>query len=185
MYPPEHAALAAEITTDGASVSELVPGTPPRAEHFPARNRIISGLSLAILIIEASERSGSLITARCGLEQGREVMAVPGSILTGRNRGAHALLRDGAKVVESVDDILEEIRLMTGSPVRSGASPGSTSDDPLLAQMMTGESYDLDALVALSGLDSVTLLPRLLGLELKGLVARAGGGRFVRPSGRW
>ena len=99
-------ALAAAITTDGARVSELVPGTPPRAEHFPARNRIISGLSLAILVIEASERSGSLITARCGLEQGREVMAVPGSILTGRNRGAHALLRDGAKVVETVDDNL-------------------------------------------------------------------------------
>ena len=185
VYPPEHAALAAAITTDGARVSELVPGTPPRAEHFPARNRIISGLSLAILVIEASERSGSLITARCGLEQGREVMAVPGSILTGRNRGAHALLRDGAKVVESVDDILEEIRLMTGSPGRSGASPNSMSDDPLLAQMMTGESYDLDALVALSGLDGATLLPRLLGLELKGLVARAGGGRFVRSSGRW
>ena len=185
MYPPEHAALAAAITTDGARVNELVPGTPPRAEHFPARNRIISGLSLAILVIEASERSGSLITFRCGLEQGREVMAVPGRILAGRNRGAHALLRDGAKVVESVDDILEEIRLMTGSPVRCGTSPNSTSDDPLLAQMMTGESHDLAALVALCGFDGATLLPRLLGLELKGLVVRAGGGRFVRSSGRW
>ena len=179
------AALAAAITTDGARVRELVTGTPPRAEHFPARNRIISGLSLAILVIEASERSGSLITFRCGLEQGREVMAVPGSILAGRNRGAHALLRDGAKVVESVDDILEEIRLMTGSPVRCGTSPNSTSDDPLLAQMMTGESHDLAALVALCGFDGATLLPRLLGLELKGLVVRAGGGRFVRSSGRW
>ena len=185
VYPPEHAALAAAITTDGARVRELVTGTPPRAEHFPARNRIISGLSLAILVIEASERSGSLITFRCGLEQGREVMAVPGRILAGRNRGAHALLRDGAKVVESVDDILEEIRLMTGSPVRCGTSPNSTSDDPLLAQMMTGESHDLAALVALCGFDGATLLPRLLGLELKGLVVRAGGGRFVRSSGRW
>ena len=91
--PAEHSALAAAISIDGALISKLLPGTPPRPEHFSLRNRIISGLSLAIVVVEASERRGSLITARCGLEQGREVMAVPGSVLTGLNRGSHALIR--------------------------------------------------------------------------------------------
>ena len=90
-------------------VSELGPGAPPLPEHFPLRNRIISGISLAVVVVEASEKSGSLITARCALEQGRDVMAVPGSVLSGRNRGSHALLKDGAKVVETADDILEEL----------------------------------------------------------------------------
>ena len=182
--PAEHTALAAAIVFDGALISELLPGTPPRPEHFPLRNRLISGLSLAVVVVEASERSGSLITARCGLEQGREVMAVPGSVLTSRNRDSHALTRDGAKVVERADDIVEEIRLMTEAPVRSGAH-GSTANDPLLRQMSAGKPYDLDALMDLSGLDGVTLLPRLLTLELQGLVSRAGGGRFVRSGGRW
>ena len=99
MYPPEHASLAAEICGSGALVSELVPGTPPAQMFFPMRNRIISGLSRAVVVIEAGEKSGSLITARCALEQGRDVLAVPGNVLTGRNRGAHGLLRDGAKIV--------------------------------------------------------------------------------------
>ena len=90
-------------------VSELGPGAPPLPEHFPLRNRIISGISLAVVVVEASEKSGSLITARYALEQGRDVMAVPGSVLSGRNRGSHGLLKDGAKVVESADDILQEL----------------------------------------------------------------------------
>src|SRR4030095_16800792 len=109
LYPPEHTLLAREIEKDGAVISEVVPGTPPQQWFFPLRNRIISGLSRAIVVIEAGERSGSLITARCALEQGRDVLAVPGNILSGRNRGAHGLLRDGAKIVESADDILEEL----------------------------------------------------------------------------
>ena len=185
VYPAEHTALAAAIAIDGALISELLPATPPRPEYFPQRNRIISGLSLAVVVVEASERSGSLITARCGLEQGREVMAVPGNVLTGRNRGSHALIKDGAKVVEGADDILEEIKLMTEVAVRSGASQGATLDDPLLKRMSAGESYDLDALMELSGLDGTTLLPRLLMLELQGHVSRVGGGRFVRSGGRW
>jgi DNA processing protein len=109
VYPPEHDALAASICVDGALVSELGPGAPPLPDHFPLRNRLISGISLAVVVVEANERSGSLITARCALEQGRDVMAVPGSVLGGRNRGSHALLKDGAKVVETADDILEEL----------------------------------------------------------------------------
>src|SRR5207247_3696419 len=100
---------AKEIDKAGAVVSELVPGTPPQPRFFPLRNRIISGLSRAVVVIEAGAKSGSLITARCALEQGRDVLAVPGNVLTGRNRGAHGLLRDGARIVESPDDILEEL----------------------------------------------------------------------------
>jgi DNA processing protein len=106
VYPSQHAELASEISKKGLVISELGPGAAPLPEHFPLRNRIISGISLAVVVVEASEKSGSLITARCALEQGRDVMAVPGNVLSGRNRGSHSLLKDGAKVVESAVDIL-------------------------------------------------------------------------------
>jgi DNA processing protein len=178
VYPAEHRELADAIGACGAVVSELAPGTPPRRFHFPRRNRLISGLSLAVVVVEASEDSGSLITAACGLEQGREVMAVPGNVLSGRNRGSHALLKDGAKIVESVDDILEEFQgvARAGATAPAGRFPG----DPILRQMSAGDSYDLDELAAASGIDSVKLLPRLLELELTGAVQRVEGGRFVR-----
>src|SRR5262249_21528209 len=126
IYPPEHEPLARDIERRGLVMSELVPGTPPLKQFFPLRNRIISGLSRAIVVIEAGEKSGSLITARCALEQGRDVLAVPGNVLSGRNRGAHALLRDGAKIVESADDILEELGMqVSGSGYRLAGSLGS------------------------------------------------------------
>ena len=182
VYPREHAPLARDIETDGAVVSELVPGTPPHAQFFPRRNRIISGLSRAVVVIEAGEKSGSLITARCALEQGRDVLAVPGNVLSGRNRGAHALLRDGAKIVESADDILEELQM----PSRSGGSGGSNgtvttvTSDPILDLLTVGEPSDLDEIAERSGLSPSRLLPRLFELELQGRVTRIGGGRFVR-----
>ena len=189
MYPPEHAALADEINVDGAVVSELVPGTPPQPFFFPLRNRIISGLSRAVGVIEAGEKSGSLITARCALEQGRDVLAVPGNVLSGRNRGAHALLRDGAKIVESADDILEELG-MAPRPPYAGAGPRAADDcrsltpksdqDPVLACLPHGEACDLDVIAERSGLQPSRLLPRLFELELQGLVLRVGGGRFIR-----
>ena len=179
VYPPEHSGLARDVIRRGALVSELPPGTTPRPAYFPQRNRLISGLSLAVVVVEASRRSGSLITARLALEQGREVMAVPGNVLTGRNRGAHALLKDGAKVVEDVDDILEEIALL-GTACRNTRAGEVVSEDPVLRSLSRGESYDLDDLIALSGLDGPRLLPRLLELELAGRVARREGGRFVR-----
>ncbi len=145
IYPYEHTQLASSISEHGVLLSELGPGAPPLAEHFPLRNRIISGISLAVVVVEASEKSGSLITARCGLEQGRDVMAVPGSVLTGRNRGSHALLKDGAKVVESADDILEGLG-WSESPCGKATPSKPLSQDPLLAQMEPGESYDLEAL---------------------------------------
>jgi DNA processing protein len=176
VYPAEHRSLAADIeATGGAIVSELVPGTPPQQHFFPLRNRIISGLSRAVLIVEAGEKSGSLITARCALDQGREVLAVPGNVLSGRNRGGHALLRDGAKIVESADDILEELGMP--APVRPGAP---APDDPVLRGLPAGESCDLEAISERTGLTTTRLLPKLFDLEMRGLVRRVGGGRFAR-----
>ena len=126
-------------------------------------------------MIEAGEKSGSLITARCALEQGRDVLAVPGNVLSGRNRGAHGLLRDGAKIVESADDILEELGMGV-----AGAAAAPVDTDPVLACLTPGEPLDLDALAEKTGLGSSRLLPRLFDLELQGIVARVGGGRFVR-----
>jgi DNA processing protein len=177
VYPPEHEELAEEIARNGLIIAELAPGAAPLPEHFPLRNRIISGISLATVVVEASERSGSLITARCALEQGRDVMAVPGSVLSGRNRGSHALLKDGAKVVETADDILQEL----------GWRPVAGRDEPakqliegdLLGRMEPGEEYGLDELVQLTGIGGVELLARLTELELGGFVSVTGG-RFQR-----
>jgi DNA processing protein len=196
VYPPEHESLAETIASNGVVVSELGPGAAPLPEHFPLRNRIISGISLAVVVVEASEKSGSLITARCAMEQGRDVMAVPGSVLTGRNRGSHGLLKDGAKVVETADDILEELAW----PGSAGAVPAPSEErvnrvegpalseerfsrvegDPLLARIEAGEVYRLDELVEATGVAASKLLPRLMELELQGYIVSVGGGRFAR-----
>jgi DNA processing protein len=177
VYPAENDELAAEIARTGLVLTELGPGAPPLPEHFPQRNRIISGISLATVVVEASERSGSLITARFAMEQGRDVMAVPGSVLSGRNRGSHALLKDGARMVESADDILQELGWWTGvaalEPVKS------QDDNALLGAMDPGESYGLDELAVATGLDSSRLLADLSELELSGKVIGTGG-RFTR-----
>jgi DNA processing protein len=179
VYPPEHRSLAARIADKGLIISELGPGAPPLQEHFPLRNRIISGISLGVVVVEASEKSGSLITARCALEQGRDVMAVPGSVLTGRNRGSHSLLKDGAKVVESADDILEELG-WPGARSSPERARNPLNKDPLLAHMEAGESYRLDDLVGATGMAAAQLLTRLMELELLGQVATVSAGRFAR-----
>jgi DNA processing protein len=179
VYPAEHADLAANVCKHGALVSELGPGAPPLPGHFPLRNRIISGISLAVVVVEASDKSGSLITARYALEQGRDVMAVPGSVLSGRNRGSHSLLKDGAKVVESADDILEELGWLPRE-ADGYRGPGAPETDPLLARMETGELYRLDELMALTGVAGPKLLPRLMELELQGKVTARPGGLFGR-----
>jgi DNA processing protein len=178
IYPPEHRELATSLCRDGALVSELGPGAPPLPEHFPLRNRLISGISLAVVVVEANEKSGSLITARYALEHGRDVMAVPGSVLGGRNRGSHALLKDGAKVVESADDILEEL----GWPALRSApeiSSKSLKTDPLLANLTPGETYSLDEMSATLGLAGSKLLPRLTEWEMRGQLVRVAGGRYI------
>jgi DNA processing protein len=184
VYPRENTALAARIVAKGLIISELAPGAPPLPEHFPLRNRIISGISLAVVVVEASEKSGSLITAGCALRQGRDVMAVPGSVLSGRNRGSHALLKVGAKVVETADDILEDMgwnaSAAASSPTSLRASSRTLSSDPLLSKMDVGEVYRLDDLVELTGTPASKLLPRLMELELLGYIEAPGGGRFVR-----
>ena len=180
IYPPEHDALANQVAASGALVSEQPPRTPPRPLHFPARNRIISGLALGVVVVEAAERSGALITADRALEQGREVMAVPGSVLDGRHGGTHGLIRDGAMLVESG----AEVALALGrQPIsRLVTTPGATAPgDPVLAAIGPGEAVDTDQLVERTGLDAPVLLARLLMLELDGCVRRAAGGRFVRP----
>ena len=178
VYPPEHADLAEEIKKYGLLLSELGPGAPPLPDHFPLRNRIISGISLAVVIVEASERSGSLITARWALEQGRDVMAVPGSILSGRNRGSHALLKDGAKVVESADDILAELGWASDRSTGSSAPPPNS--DPVTGFMDPGEPYELDELVSATGIESPKLLALLTELELRELITASGGKYFRR-----
>jgi DNA processing protein len=184
VYPREHDHLADRIAAKGLVVSELAPGGKPLAEHFPLRNRIISGISLGVVVVEASEKSGSLITAGCALRQGRDVMAVPGSVLSGRNRGSHGLLKDGAKVVESADDILEDLGWTPSASASRPASGsrGVSTSDPLLSRMDIGEVYGLDDLVEITGTPASKLLPRLMELELLGHIEAPGGGRFVRPA---
>lgn len=173
VYPAEHRDLAASLCRNGALVSELGPGAPPLPEHFPLRNRLISGISLAVVVVEAAEKSGSLITARYALEQGRDVCAVPGSVLGGRNRGSHALLKDGAKVVESADDILGELgwpgaraaRKISGNPLKI---------DRLLDRLTPGETYGLDELSARVGLAGSRLLSCLTEWELSGQLVKCG-----------
>lgn len=179
VYPAEHAELAAEIARNGLILSELGPGAAPLPEHFPLRNRIISGISLATVVVEASDRSGSLITARCALEQGREVMAVPGSVLSGRNGGSHALLKDGARVVETADDVLDGLGWSRPAPSDDHNNP--LPDDDLLAMMAVGEAYGLEELAALTSAAGTDLLPKLTQLEITGLITSSGG-RFVRLS---
>ena len=183
VYPAEHKGLAGAIEQRGAVVSEFPPEAPPLPFHFPLRNRIISGLSRAIVVIEASEKSGSLITVSCALEQGKDVMAVPGSVLGGRNRGGHALIRDGAKIVESADDIVEELgwtELSRGASSVVSGDLSTTSGNSLVGSMQPGLAYEIDELAANSGVSAGELLTLLTRLELGGFIRRVPGGRFVR-----
>jgi DNA processing protein len=178
-YPYRHKALAAAVAASGALVSEFPPGSGPVAWHFPLRNRIISGLAQAVVVVEASERSGSLITARTAMEQGRDVLAVPGSVASGRYRGCHALIRDGARLVETVDDVLEELEGITRRPSddADGKSLFISYLEPIMAP---AEQYTLDDLVERTGRPVAELLTELGHLEIEGRIARTSAGRFVR-----
>ncbi len=182
VYPARHRALAHRIAAAGLLVSEFPIGTASRPENFPIRNRIIAGLARGTLVVEAAMRSGSLITARLALEAGREVFAIPGSIHSPQARGCNALLKQGAKLVDSATDILEEFSLARPAPAgRSGAvepvRPGKA--DPVLAALGF-DPMSLDALVARTGMSAAELSARLLDLELAGRVARLPGQVFQR-----
>lgn len=181
VYPRRHHALAHRIAERGAIVGEYVPGTPPLAENFPQRNRIIAGLTLGTLVVEAALRSGSLITARLAAEYGREVYAVPGSIQSAQSRGCHALIRDGAKLVETAADVLDELRrpLPAAAP-RPEAAPAPPAAADIVLEALGHDPVTLDALQARTGMSVAELLARLLDLELAGDVARLPGGLFQR-----
>lgn len=179
VYPAQHRALAARVVARGRILSEFPPGAAPRPWHFPMRNRIISGLVQAVVVVEASEKSGSLITARLAMEQGRDVLAVPGSAASGRYKGSHALIRDGARLVETVDDILDELEGVS-RPGRLVQRDKILSVSELEEIMAIGEPYSVDDLSALTGRQVPDLLAELGALEVQGRIGRAGGGNFVR-----
>lgn len=178
VYPKRHHPLAHRIAEHGLIVSEYPLGTPPLAANFPRRNRLIAGLSSATLVVEAALQSGSLITARLAAEQGKEVFAIPGSIHATQSHGCHALIRQGAKLVESAQDVLEELPgYAAAQPV--AADPVREEDDSLLRAIGL-DPVSLDALQARTGLDIATLQARLMTLELDGQVARLPGGLLQR-----
>lgn len=187
VYPARHRRLAHCIAEQGALVSEFPPGTPARRHHFPLRNRIISGLSLGTLVVEAAKRSGSLITARQAAEQGREVFAIPGSIHNPLARGCHALIRQGAKLVESAQDVIEELgpllSHLRGTPLSevdppSDCPPEWDTEYKRLLGGMGFEPLSIDLLIQRTGLTAESVSSMLLLLELEGYVSPSPGGRY-------
>jgi DNA processing protein len=190
-YPSDHAALADEIAASGVLFSEFPLGTPPRAEHFPQRNRIIAGMALGVLVMEADLRSGSLITARLAAEAGRNVFAVPGPIDHAKARGCHRLIRDGAILVESAQDVLDELVPLAGAlgaclaaridvdAPRAAAT--RKPDDPVLADLLDalrGGGADVHELGRRSAIDSARMMAALTTLELDGRIVRDAHGRY-------
>jgi DNA processing protein len=183
LYPRRHTGLADQIAQSGAVITELPPDALPFPWHFPLRNRIISGLCRATVVVEASERSGSLITARMALDQGRDVLAVPGGTMSGRHRGCHGLIKDGARLVETVDDVLDEIRWPRRAGIPGPDSPNHLQLSDLEANMARGEPYTVDQLARQTGRSASELLTDLCLLELAGRVSRTAGGQFIRMAG--
>ena len=210
-YPRDHDELRSRLVASGVLVSEFPPGVPPQPHHFPLRNRTLSGLCHAVVVVQAAERSGSLITARLALEQGREVMAVPGDVRTGANAGGHALIRDGARLVERASDVLDELGWLGRAGCPSRPSPSARLGEPdvrleeadgrlgeadgrlgepslpnrLLHVLAREEGVTLDDLLRETGRSSADLLGELLDLELAGLVRRDVAGRFLPSERKW
>jgi DNA processing protein len=176
IYPAKNKALAHQLAETGLIVSEFPLGTPPLANHFPRRNRLISGLSRGVLVVEAAPGSGSLITARVATEQGREVFAIPGSIHSPLSRGCHALIKQGAKLVESAADVLDELAWQQRLAPPQPAEPAA---DPVL-EAFDGAPTTLDTLAQRTGLTLDALSAKLLTLELEGFVVSLPGGRYQR-----
>jgi DNA processing protein len=193
-YPPEHVSLRKKIEEQGAVLSELPLGAYPHAYHFPKRNRIISGLSLGVVVVEAAPKSGSLITARLAAEQGRDVFAVPGSVQSEQSRGTNGLIKQGAKLVETVEDILDELasqfepsfqagmqerRAALTRPVQSGRL-SLEQDEAALYAALSAEPVHIDELIAKTGLPAASVSGLLLSLELKGVIRQLPGPSCIR-----
>lgn len=208
VYPSENEKLFKEIVDRGAIITEFPFGTPPNAPNFPARNRIISGVSLGVVVVEANEKSGSLITARLALEQGREVFAVPGTIDSAGSRGTHKLIKQGAKLIENVYDILDEIlpqvdKVQTASiakgkkdtapslPLQSlesrnmkngqetKAFSGVTDNENTVLKTLSSQATDVDSIITATGLKTPDVLNILLTLELRGIIKQLPGKKYV------
>ena len=184
VYPRHHSELAERIADNGALVSEFVTGTPPLAGNFPRRNRIISGLSVGILVVEAAQKSGSLITARHALDQGREVFAIPGSIHNPQARGCHALIKQGAKLVEACADVLEELNIVVRDVLPCTHMPDRfrlLDDNHMrLLEYVTCDPVSIDNLVESTGLTVTDISSMLLTMEIHGVVTTTAGGCYVR-----
>jgi DNA processing protein len=200
VYPPENKKLSERISDNGAVITEFPFTTPPNGPNFPARNRIISGLSLGVVIVEAGNKSGSLITARLALEQGREVFAVPGSIDSPGSRGGHKLIRQGAKLIENINDILEEIlpqvdnmpgtrdqgKILPAPPLQKGEREGFPSDlddtQSAVLNLISNKQMGVEAIIAETGFKAGDVLSALLTLEMQGHIEQLPGKIFKKGS---
>lgn len=185
VYPRENYKLMEKIISNGAVISEFPPGTVPESWHFPVRNRIISGLSQGVVVVEAGEKSGALITADFALEQGRDVMAVPGNVVNPLTRGPHRLIKQGARLVEGAGDIIDELGLEKIFPVPEAGSEGvkMSGAEESLYSLLSLDPVSLDELIGRSGLSPQKAMAALMYLEIKGL-ARQMPGRFYIRTGR-
>ena len=191
-YPPEHKSLRRDIEENGVVISEFPVRTPPRGQHFPRRNRLISGLSVGVIVTEAALQSGSLITGKFALEQNREVFAVPGSVKGDRHRGPHHLIKQGAKLVEGPHDILEEVfpqltsdmqdRLQQARPFTPVTPPQLTGEEHTVFQLLSDEPLSGDEVTTQARFHPAEVVSILLSLELKGLIKQLPGPHYIRSS---
>ena len=186
VYPPEHRKLAREIASHGALLTEFPPGTPPEARNFPPRNRIISGLSLGVIVVEAPLKSGALLTADMAAEQGREVFAIPGKTTAATSQGTNRLIQDGAKLVVSIDDVLEELNLTRGTAQTRDEVQTiipENEEERLILQYLSDEPMHIDELCRESGLPIARLSSMLTLMELKGMVRQTGNMQYILARG--
>ncbi len=191
-YPPEHQRLRRDIEVKGAVVSELPLGSPPLPGHFPRRNRIVSGLSLGVIVSEADQKSGALITARFALEQNREVFAIPGAVKHGRHRGAHGLIKQGATLVEEAQDVVDELLPQLDGPFRDRVKnagfqettpPVLSAKERQVLSLFHDDPLSIDEVLTEAPFDRAEVMSLLLNLELRGCIQQAPGSCYVRSAG--